>query len=240
MNDRLAALESAVDGLRSSVRHLEARLAHLEGQTASAGEPGDEAGAAGPNRSQPAPLPRPAAGAIHRGAVAHRPPLHRARRGVPAQGDDRHRRHPAGSRRGPRPCLRVGVARARRPGGRKGTAAQRRLPRRGRGDGGLPRGPRGDHRFKVFPGAASAAALAVLTAGILVVAWRRRLQPLAWIAVAVAVPASIVILAKTGVVVPHAVFLVLSAWRRCGWDTPSTGCSCAGPSPPRPTSWPSA
>ena len=64
-------------------------------------------------------------------------------------------------------------------------------------------------RFKVFPGAASAAALAVLTAGILAVAWRRRLQTLAWIAVAVAIPTSIVILAKTGVVVPHAFFLIL-------------------------------
>ena len=64
-------------------------------------------------------------------------------------------------------------------------------------------------RFKVFPGAASAAALAVLTAGILAVAWRRRLQTLAWIAVAVAIPTSVVILAKTGVVVPHAYFLIL-------------------------------
>jgi hypothetical protein len=63
--------------------------------------------------------------------------------------------------------------------------------------------------FKVLPGAASAAALAVLTSGILAVAWRRRLQALAWIAVAVAVPTSVVILAKTGVVVPHAYFLIL-------------------------------
>ena len=43
----------------------------------------------------------------------------------------------------------------------------------------------------------------------LVVAWRRRLQALAWLAVAVAIPASVVILARTGVVVPHAFFLIL-------------------------------
>ena len=43
---------------------------------------------------------------------------------------------------------------------------------------------------------------------MLAVAWRRRLQPLAWIAVSVAMPTSVVILAKTGVVVPHAFFLI--------------------------------
>lgn len=64
-------------------------------------------------------------------------------------------------------------------------------------------------RFNVLPGPAAAVALGALTAGILAVAWRRRIQALAWIAVAVAVPVSIVMLARTGIVVPHALFLIL-------------------------------
>ncbi len=64
-------------------------------------------------------------------------------------------------------------------------------------------------RFKVLPGPASATALTMLTGGLLVVAWRRRIQPLAWVAVTAAIPTSVVILAQTGVVVPHAFFLIL-------------------------------
>ena len=64
-------------------------------------------------------------------------------------------------------------------------------------------------RFNVLPGPAAAVALGALTAGILAVAWRRRIQALAWIAVAAAVPVSIVMLARTGIVVPHALFLIL-------------------------------
>jgi len=64
-------------------------------------------------------------------------------------------------------------------------------------------------RFKVLPGPASAVALTMLTGGLLAVAWRQRIQPLAWVAVVAAIPTSIVILAQTGVVVPHAFFLIL-------------------------------
>jgi hypothetical protein len=64
-------------------------------------------------------------------------------------------------------------------------------------------------RFKVLPASASAVVLAGLTGGLLAVAWRCRVQALAWIAVATAIPTSILILAQTGVVVPHACFLIL-------------------------------
>jgi len=64
-------------------------------------------------------------------------------------------------------------------------------------------------KFRVLPGPASAIALTMLTGGLLTVAWRRRIQPLAWVAVMVALPTSIVILAQTRVVVPHAYFMIL-------------------------------
>ena len=64
-------------------------------------------------------------------------------------------------------------------------------------------------KFKLLPGPASAIALTMLTGGLLAVAWRRRIQPLAWVAVMVALPTSIVILAQTRVVVPHAFFMIL-------------------------------
>ncbi|MCX6551245.1 MAG: hypothetical protein NTY02_09625, partial [Acidobacteria bacterium] len=63
-------------------------------------------------------------------------------------------------------------------------------------------------KFHVVPAAGAAALIAALTAGLLVVAWRRLLQPLAWIAVCAAVPTSILLLAQTGAVVPHAFFLI--------------------------------
>ena len=63
-------------------------------------------------------------------------------------------------------------------------------------------------RFKVLPGATGAWAIAVLTAGLLFVAWRRRLHAVAWVTVAAALPTSIVMLAQTGVVVPFAFFLI--------------------------------
>jgi hypothetical protein len=63
-------------------------------------------------------------------------------------------------------------------------------------------------RFKVLSGATSALAIAVLTAGLLFVAWRRRLHAVAWVTVVVAVPTSIVILVQTGVVVPFALYLI--------------------------------
>jgi hypothetical protein len=63
-------------------------------------------------------------------------------------------------------------------------------------------------RFKVLPGATAALAIAVLTAGLLAVAWRQRLHAVAWVTVVVAVPTSIVMLASTHVVVPFAFYLI--------------------------------
>jgi hypothetical protein len=63
-------------------------------------------------------------------------------------------------------------------------------------------------RFKVLTGAASALVISVLTAGLLFVAWRRRLHAVAWVTVVVALPTSIVMLAQTGVVVPFAFYLI--------------------------------
>ena len=63
-------------------------------------------------------------------------------------------------------------------------------------------------RFGVLSGAASALALAVLTAGLLFVAWRRRLLAVAWVTVLVALPTSIVILVQTSLVVPSALYLI--------------------------------
>ncbi len=86
-----------------------------------------------------------------RRALSHRPPLHRARRSVPAPRDDGRRHHSASRRRGARPRVRTGVARPRRPGSGKRTGAQRRLPRPGRRDGGVPRGLRGDDPLRGVP-----------------------------------------------------------------------------------------
>ena len=63
-------------------------------------------------------------------------------------------------------------------------------------------------RFKVLPGATSALAIAVLTAGLLLVAWRRRLHAVAWVTVIVALPTCIVLLAQAGVFVPFAFYLI--------------------------------
>jgi hypothetical protein len=63
-------------------------------------------------------------------------------------------------------------------------------------------------KFGVLPGPWSAAALAVLTAGLLAVAVRRRLRAVAWIPVLVGIPTSIVLLAVSDIVVPHAFFLI--------------------------------
>jgi hypothetical protein len=209
VNDRLAALESAIDELRSSVRRLEARLAQLEGLAASAEGTLPDAGAA-------------ASESVAAGAS----PAARGRRDpiavlsltgrlfivlggaylLRAMTDTGAVPPAAGVALGLAYGL-VWLALADRAGGRG-----QRLSAVFHGVGAamvaFPVVLEATTRFKVFPGAASAAALAVLTAGILAVAWRRRLQTLAWIAVAVAIPTSIAVLAKTGVVVPHAFFLI--------------------------------
>jgi len=63
-------------------------------------------------------------------------------------------------------------------------------------------------RFGVLPGAWSALALAVLTAGMLGVAALRRLRAVAWIPVCVGIPTSVVLLSTTNIVVPHAFYLI--------------------------------
>jgi hypothetical protein len=64
-------------------------------------------------------------------------------------------------------------------------------------------------RFKVLTGTTSALVIAVITTGLLFVAWRRRLRPVAWITILAALPTTGILLVQTGVVVPFAVLLVV-------------------------------
>jgi len=59
-------------------------------------------------------------------------------------------------------------------------------------------------RFQVLPPAGGALGLALLTAAGVWVAWRRRLTALAWITILAALPTSLVLLLKTGQVLPFA------------------------------------
>ena len=210
MNDRLAALETAMHELRASVRQLEARLAQLEGQAASAGEAAIDAGA-GASES-------PAAGTALAGRGWRDPIAVLSLIGrlfivlggaylLRAMTDTGAIPPYAGVALGLAYGL-LWLALADRAAGR-GQAPSAVFHGAGAAMVAFPVVFEATTHFGVLPGAASAAALAVLTAGILAVAWRRRLQTLAWIAVAVAVPTSVVILARTGVVVPHAIFLIL-------------------------------
>ena len=63
-------------------------------------------------------------------------------------------------------------------------------------------------RFRVFSPEASAVSLVILSALCLAVAWRRRLQTLAWVSVGGALPTAVALLAGTGVVVPFALFVI--------------------------------
>jgi len=63
-------------------------------------------------------------------------------------------------------------------------------------------------RFKVLTGAGSAVVLSILTVAMLFVGWRRRQRAIAWVAILAALPTSLVLLAKTGVIVPFAVYLI--------------------------------
>jgi len=63
-------------------------------------------------------------------------------------------------------------------------------------------------RFNVLTGLTGALAVSALSAGLLFVAWRRRLRALAWITVVGALPVSAALLVKTGVVVPFALYLI--------------------------------
>jgi hypothetical protein len=63
-------------------------------------------------------------------------------------------------------------------------------------------------RFKVLTGAASAVGLVILTVAILLVAWRQQLRSVAWVAILAALPTSLVLLVRSGVVVPIALYLI--------------------------------
>jgi hypothetical protein len=56
--------------------------------------------------------------------------------------------------------------------------------------------------------AGSAVVLAALSVAFLFVAWRQRLQAVAWVTVLAALPTSLVLLAKTGVIAPFALYLI--------------------------------
>lgn len=63
-------------------------------------------------------------------------------------------------------------------------------------------------RFQVIGVAGSALGLLLLTAAFLLVAVRRQLHPVAWITVAAAVPTALVLLLKSGVAAPFALYLI--------------------------------
>ena len=63
-------------------------------------------------------------------------------------------------------------------------------------------------RFKVLTGAGSALGLVILTVAMLLVGWRQRLRAIAWVAILAALPTSLVLLARTGVIVPIALYLI--------------------------------
>ena len=209
MNERLAALESAVDDLRTTIRTLESRIAQLEGRQAAGldrGAPLDEAAGEAPPAEAPA-----ARG--WRDPIALLSLLGRlflvlgGAYFLRAMTDSGAVPPAAGVALGLAYGL-VWLALADRAGGRQ------QVPGAvfhgvGAAMVAYPVVLEAATRFDVLPGAAGAAALAVLTSGILAVAWRRRIQALAWVAVAAALPTSVVLLAKTGIVVPHAFFLIL-------------------------------
>lgn len=63
-------------------------------------------------------------------------------------------------------------------------------------------------RFRVLTGAGGALGLALLTAGLLFVAWRQRLHAVAWVTIVAALPTSIVLLVSAGVVMPVGCYLI--------------------------------
>ena len=209
MSDRLNALESAIGDLRSSVQQLEARIAELETRASSVrdGDTRSAEAAAGDPESVAAPGPRHWRDPIVMLSLVGRlfivlggayllRAMTDAGTVVPA----------AGVALGLAYGL-VWLVLADRAGAR-GHVPAAVFHALGAAMVAYPVVIEATTRFGVLPGAASAGVLAATTAGILVVAWRRRVQALAWIAVAAAVPASVVILARTGVVAPHAIFLI--------------------------------
>jgi hypothetical protein len=63
-------------------------------------------------------------------------------------------------------------------------------------------------RFKVLTGTGSTLGLVIVTVAMLLVAWRRRLRAVAWVTILAALPTSLVLLAKAGVIVPIALYLI--------------------------------
>jgi hypothetical protein len=63
-------------------------------------------------------------------------------------------------------------------------------------------------RFKVLTGAGSTFGLVILTAAMLLVGWRQHLRAIAWVAILAALPTSLVLLARAGVIVPIAIYLI--------------------------------
>jgi hypothetical protein len=211
VNDRVIALESALDDLRSSVRELEARIAHLERRAVPGEEEAPSAGESAPGARTTGVVP------ADRGARDPIAVLSLIGRLFIVLGGAyllRAMSDPDTGAIAPVAGVALGLvygllwlALADRAGG-KGARLSGVFHGVAAAMVAFPVVLEATTRFKVLPGPASAAALAVLTAGILAVAWRRRIQALAWIAVATAVPTSIVILARTGIVLPHAFFLI--------------------------------
>jgi hypothetical protein len=210
VTDRLTDLESAIEDLRLSVRRLESRIAQLEGGSAAGHADGAEA-------AGPAPEAAPH-GARHAARGWRDPITVLSLLGrlfivlggaylLRAMTDAGAIPPPVGVALGLAYGL-VWLALADRAGGRQ------EMPSAvfhgvGAAMVAFPVVLEATVRFRVLPGSMSALALAALTGGLLAVSWRRRAQPLAWIAAAAAIPTSIILLAQTGVVVPHAFFLIM-------------------------------
>jgi hypothetical protein len=64
-------------------------------------------------------------------------------------------------------------------------------------------------RFKVLPGGPSVLAVSLLCAAIFTVAWRQRLNVIAWIALIGTLPTSALLLSQTGAVAPFALLLIV-------------------------------
>ncbi len=208
MSDRLTALESAIEDMRSSVRRLETRIEELERRAAAVGAPealppGEAAGAT------PAVAP---------GLRGWRDPIALlslvGRLFIVLGGGYLLRAMTDGGAVAPLTGVALGLAyglvwlvMAGRAGARHHEPAAV-FHALGAAMVAFPVIMEATLRLGVLSGSSSAAALAAVTGGLLAVSWRRRLQALAWIAVVIAIPASLIILAKTGVVVPHAFFMI--------------------------------
>src|SRR4051812_21000098 len=77
-------------------------------------------------------------------------------------------------------------------------------------------------RFTILGTALSASALAVATVGTIAVAIHRRVQTIAWLAIALALPTAIALIGSTGAAVPYTACLILfgitTLWVGYAWD----------------------